>query len=63
MSWPPEVRAIVLTLLLGSILIASIVNFNNPRLAEKANPVTNFVINVKAEYQNFTFGDQNKRGM
>ena len=63
MSWPPEVRAIVLTLLLGSILIASIVNFNYPRLAEKANPFTNIVINVKAEYRNFTFGDQDKKGI
>ena len=51
MSWLPEVREIVLSLLLGSILIASIVNFNYPRFAEKANPFKNFVINVDAEYQ------------
>ena len=57
MSWLPEVRAIVLSLLLGSILIASIVNFNYSRFAE------NFVINVNAEYQNFTLADQEERGM
>ena len=57
MSWLPEVREIVLSLLLGSILIASIVNFNYPRFAE------NFVVNVDAEYQNFTFADQEERGM
>ena len=57
MSWLPEVREIVLSLLLGSILIASIVNFNYPRFAE------NFVINVDVEYQNFTLADQEQRGM
>ena len=57
MSWLPEVRAIVLSLLLGSILIASIVNFNYSRFAE------NFFINVNAEYQNFTLADQEERGM
>ena len=57
MSWVPDVREIVLSLLLGSILIASIVNFNYPRFAE------NLVINVNAEYQNFTLADQEERGM
>ena len=56
MSGLPEVRAIM-SLLLGLILIASIVNFNYPRFAE------NLVINVNAEYQNFTLVDQEERGM
>ena len=62
MSWL-IIRAIMWSFLLGLILIASIVTFNFPRLAEKANPFTNIVINVKAEYKNFTFGDQDKRGI
>ena len=61
MNWIPEVRAIVWFFFLGSILIASIVNFNYPHLAEKADPSKNFVIDV--EYQNFTLSDQDKKGM
>ena len=61
MSWIPEVGAIVWFLLLGSILIASIVNFDYSRFAEETNPSETFVIN--AEYQNFTLGDQDQRGM
>ena len=61
MIWISEARAIKWFLLVGLILISSILLLKYPRLAEKAIPSENFVIEEQQENQNL--GDQDKNGL
>ena len=60
MIWISEARAIKWFLLVGLILISSILLSKYPRLAEKAIPSENLVIEEQQENQNI--GDQDKNG-
>ena len=61
MIWISEARAIKWFLLVGLILISSILLIKYPRLAEKAVPSENFVIEKQQE--NPDLGDQDKNGL